>query len=68
MNKSNKTLHASKTDLLDSQEETASMKNSRIRIQLPKLDTLDANGLISSTNNHDNHTNGFYGDTDLGGK
>ena len=68
MIKSNKTLHASKTDLLDTQEETVSVKNSRIRIQLPKLETLDASGLIPSTQNHDNHSNGFYADTDLGGK
>jgi hypothetical protein len=44
------------------------MKNSRIRIQLPKLDTLDASGLIPHTNTHDHHSNGFSTDSELGGK
>ena len=69
MVKSNKTLHASKTDLLDTTtDETIFMKNSRIRIQLPKLETLDASGLIPPTNNHENHSNGFYSDAELSGK
>lgn len=68
MIKSNKTLHASKTDISDPPDETVFMKNSRIRIQLPKLETLDASGLIPPTNNHENHANGFYSDAELGGK
>ena len=46
----------------------ASIKNSRIRIQLPKLEVLDASGLIPQTNHHDQQSNGFLTDSELGGK
>lgn len=44
------------------------MKNSRIRIQLPKLETLDASGLIPHVNHQEQQTNGFLFDSELGGK
>ena len=66
--KANATLQSSKTDLLDGNDENMSMKYSRIRIQLPKLDTIDTSGLISRTNKHDLHSNGFLSDSEVGGK
>ena len=44
------------------------MANSRIRIQLPKLDTLDANGLIPKQHHADDQSNGIASDTELGGE
>ncbi|CAF1384504.1 unnamed protein product, partial [Rotaria sordida] len=64
--KSNPTLQTSKTDQSDIVDENISIKNSRIRIQLPKLDTLDGSGLIPSTHNHDLRSNGFLSDSELG--
>lgn len=64
--RTSKTLNASKTDLFDGLEENTSMKNSRIRIQLPKLETLDASGLIPQANHQDQQTNGFLFDSELG--
>jgi hypothetical protein len=49
-------------------EEVAAIKNSRIRIQLPKLEVLDASGLIPQVNHHDPQSNGFSTDSELGGK
>ena len=61
-------MQTSKSDALDSIEETSQIKNSRIRIQLPKLETLDSSGLIPQTNHHDQRSNGFLSDAELGGK
>jgi hypothetical protein len=49
-------------------EEVATIKNSRIRIQLPKLEVLDASGLIPQANHQDPQANGFSTDAELGGK
>lgn len=64
--RTSKTLNASKADLSDGLEESISMKNSRIRIQLPKLETLDASGLIPHANHQEQQTNGFLFDSELG--
>ncbi|CAF1379534.1 unnamed protein product [Adineta steineri] len=64
--KSTQTLQGSKAEPVETTDENLSNKNSRIRIQLPKLDTLDASGLIPHTNNHDNQSNGFLTDSELG--
>jgi hypothetical protein len=45
-------------------EEVATIKNSRIRIQLPKLEVLDASGLIPPTNHQDPQANGFSTDAE----
>lgn len=47
------------------------MRNSRIRIQLPKLEVLDASGLITNHHHHHHHeanSNEFLTDSELGGK
>ena len=66
--KSNAVLQSSKTDLLDGNDEHMSTKYSHIRIQLPKLDTIDTRGLTSRTNKHELHSNGFLSDSEVGGK
>lgn len=63
--RSNKTLQTSKPEGTD---EVTSIKNSRIRIQLPKLEVLDVSGLIPQANHHDPQSNGFSTDSELGGK
>ncbi|CAF0995675.1 unnamed protein product [Adineta ricciae] len=64
--KPNKTLNESKVDLPEVADENTAIKSSRIRIQLPKLDAIDATGLFPQTNNHENHSNGFFTDAELG--
>ena len=45
------------------------MKNSRIRIQLPKLEVLDASGLISNHHHHhEANSHEFLTESELGGK
>ncbi|UJR28505.1 hypothetical protein I4U23_009743 [Adineta vaga] len=64
--KSRKSLTETKLEPPENTDETIAIKNSRIRIQLPKLDAIDASGLFPQTNHHDNQSNGFYTDSELG--
>lgn len=64
--RSGRTLNAARADGSD---DLGSMKNSRIRIQLPKLEVLDASGLVATQQQHQEaNPNGFLGDAELSGK